>query len=444
MATIDVIELFAGIGAQAQALDELNIDHRIVAISEIDPYAETSYRAIHDPEVNNLGDITKIASLPHCDLLTYSFPCTDISLAGNQAGLTKGSGTRSGLLWEVERLLEDYSRREDLPKYLLLENVKNLVGKQFKADFDDWCLTLELLGYTNYWKVLNAKNYGIPQNRERVIMLSIKSDNGGQQEIYEWPDQIPLKQTLYDLLEEEVDEKYFISKEQLQRILSSNFNQERCRLQQKECVDTLLSRDWKDPKLVQVGKLVGGKWDAMHEQSKRVYDADGIAPTLHTNGGGNLEPKVYIGAFRGRNPDNPSSRTAGIPTQQRLEVNLNGTSNTITTVQKDNVVVSGLYTTASKDFQRPPLQGLSRTLKATTPDAGIMTEDYVRKLTPRECWRLMGFTDESFDKARIALMNKHYHGRDKANTQLYKQAGNSIVVDVLKAVFNNIKGFDRL
>lgn len=184
MATIDVIELFAGIGAQAQALDELNIDHRIVAISEIDPYAETSYRAIHDPNVNNLGDITKIAQLPHCDLLTYSFPCTDISLAGNGAGLTKGSGTRSGLLWEVERLLEDYSTRGDLPKYLLLENVKNLVGKQFKADFDDWCLTLELLGYTNYWKVLNAKHYGIPQNRERVIMLSIKSDNGGGSKKY--------------------------------------------------------------------------------------------------------------------------------------------------------------------------------------------------------------------------------------------------------------------
>lgn len=179
MATLDVIELFAGIGAQAQALDELNIDHRIVAISEIDPYAETSYRAIHDPKVNNLGDITKIESLPHCDLMTYSFPCTDISLAGNQAGLSKGSGTRSGLLWEVERLLEDYNNRQDLPKYLLLENVKNLVGKQFKADFDDWRLALELLGYTNYWKVLNAKNYGIPQNRERVIMLSIKNDNGG-------------------------------------------------------------------------------------------------------------------------------------------------------------------------------------------------------------------------------------------------------------------------
>lgn len=182
----------------------------------------------------------------------------------------------------------------------------------------------------------------------------------------------------------------------------------------------------------------------MHEQSKRVYSADGIAPTLHTNGGGNLEPKVYIGALRGRNPDNPSSRTAGLPTEQRLEINFNGTSNTITTVQKDNMVVSGLYTTASKDFQRPPLKGLSRTLKATTPDAGIMTEEYVRKLTPKECWRLMGFTDEAFDKARTALKNKHYHGRDKANTQLYKQAGNSIVVDVLKAVFSKIQGLDRL
>ena len=362
MATLDVIELFAGIGAQAQALEELNIDHRIVAISEIDPYAETSYRAIHDPKVNNLGDITKIASLPHCDLLTYSFPCTDISLAGKQMGLSKGSGTRSGLLWEVERLLEDYNKRGDLPKYLLLENVKNLVGKQFKADFDDWCLVLELLGYTNYWKVLNAKNYGIPQNRERVIMLSIKNDNGGgQSETYEWPEKIPLKTTLHDMLEDEVDEKFYINEAQLQRILNSTYNQKRCRLQQKDWVDTLLSGDWKGPKLVKVGKLVGGKWDAEYEQNKRVYSEDGIAPTIQTKGGGNI------------------------------------------------------------------------------------TEDLrVRKLTPRECWRLMGFTDAAFDRARTALTDKHYRGRDKANTQLYKQAGNSIVVDVLKVVFNNIKGLDHL
>ena len=121
MATIDVIELFAGIGAQAQALDELNIDHRIVAISEIDPYAETSYRAIHDPEVNNLGDITKIAALPHCDLLTYSFPCTDISPAGNQAGLTKGSGKTSNrkYTWahseEETQTTQTTEQREYLP-----------------------------------------------------------------------------------------------------------------------------------------------------------------------------------------------------------------------------------------------------------------------------------------------------------------------------------------
>lgn len=177
MPTINVIELFAGIGAQAQALEDLHIDHKVVAISEIDPYAVTSYRAIHDPNVNNMGDITKIKSLPHCDLLTYSFPCTDISQAGKCAGMKAGA-TRSGLLWEVERLLVDYESRDDLPKYLLLENVKNLVCKTFKPDFDDWLLALELLGYRNYWKVLNAKHYGIPQNRERVICVSILSKGG--------------------------------------------------------------------------------------------------------------------------------------------------------------------------------------------------------------------------------------------------------------------------
>ena len=407
MATLDVIELFAGIGAQSQALEELNIDHRIVAISEIDPYAETSYRAIHDPKVNNLGDITKIVSLPHCDLLTYSFPCTDISLAGKQAGLSKGSGTRSGLLWEVERLLEDYNKRGDLPKYLLLENVKNLVGKQFKADFDDWCLVLELLGYTNYWKVLNAKNYGIPQNRERVIMLSIKNDNGGgQNETYEWPEKIPLKTTLHDMLEEEVDEKFYINEDQLQRTFNSTYNKKRCRLQKKDWVGTLCAGDWKDPKLVQVGKA---------QKDNMVIERQVIEKRTDT----------------------------GI---REFKDNCCGTIRTTDSGgDKRAVEIAGVYTSASKDFQRPPLHGLSRTIKAVNHDAGIITEDLrVRKLTPRECWRLMGFTDAAFDRARTALIDKHYKGRDKANSQLYKQAGNSIVVDVLKAIFNNIKGLDHL
>lgn len=168
-----LIELFAGIGSQTQALTNIGIAHKVVAISEIDKYAIQSYEAIHGI-ANNLGDIRKIEELPDADLWTYSFPCQDISVAGKGAGIKEG--TRSGLLFEVERLLRVASEKGTLPKYLLLENVKNLVSKKFKADFDKWLDFLAELGYTNYWKVLNAKDYGIPQNRERVFCVSIRAN----------------------------------------------------------------------------------------------------------------------------------------------------------------------------------------------------------------------------------------------------------------------------
>lgn len=134
------------------------------------------------------------------DLFTYSFPCQDLSVAGKQAGL--GKGTRSGLLYECEKIIENKK-----PKYLLLENVKNLVGKKFKPEFDKWLEYLEGLGYTNYWKVLNAKDYGIPQNRERVFVVSILDDTQG----FEFKEKIELNKKIKDILENEVEEKYYLS-----------------------------------------------------------------------------------------------------------------------------------------------------------------------------------------------------------------------------------------
>ena len=200
---LKVIELFAGLGSQTQALKNIGVEHEVVAISEIDKYCLKSYEALHG-KPNNLGDICKIERLPKADLWTYSFPCQDVSVAGKLAGINKG--TRSGLLYEVERLLKIANEEGTLPKYLLLENVKNLVSKRFKPDFDKWLDFLSSIGYTNYWKVLNAKDYGIPQNRERVFCVSIL--NFGS---YEFPEKKELKLKLRDLLENEVDEKYYLS-----------------------------------------------------------------------------------------------------------------------------------------------------------------------------------------------------------------------------------------
>ncbi len=172
---LKVIELFAGIGAQREALKEAGIEHKIIGISEIDKYAVQAYELLHGP-TKNFGDIKQIDSLPLVDMWTYSFPCTDISLAGRMHGFEKGSETHSSLLWEVERLLAVSRQNSTLPKYLIMENVKNLISKRFMDGFNIWLEYLENLGYTNYYKVLNAKDYGIPQNRERVFMISIKDN----------------------------------------------------------------------------------------------------------------------------------------------------------------------------------------------------------------------------------------------------------------------------
>lgn len=590
-----LIELFAGIGSQTQALTNIGIAHKVVAISEIDKYAIQSYEAMHG-KTNNLGDIRKIGELPDADLWTYSFPCQDISVAGKGAGIKEG--TRSGLLFEVERLLRVASEKGTLPKYLLLENVKNLVSKKFKADFDKWLDFLAELGYTNYWKVLNAKDYGIPQNRERVFCVSIR----GEHEPFVFPKPKELTIRLRDMIDEAVDERFYLKESTIRSILRSTFNSRRDSIRPGDgLANTLLARDWRGPQCVQVGEVVGGKWDKMHDISKRVYEPDGIAPTVHCQQGGNTELKIaedfvlgglqkhqtprtdgisptlteamgkgggqtpiiidtaepkerfykqafetlkenecevgdtidafnkkvnksgvcptlttrpegfktailpVVGAMRGRNPEDPSDRTAGVPTEQRLEINEKGLCNALTTVQKDNLVieeekqdyVSRRYNefieekgyvpemfvaynkTEIKDVaptltgQCSSPSGSSAVLKLETPvkvnvatkqgyeeanpgdyvnitypgsktkrgrvgngvahtltcgdGNAVITENVrIRKLTPRECLRLMGWKDEQIDKIVAAKIS---------GTQQYRQAGNGIVVQVLESIF---------
>ena len=394
---IRVFEAFAGYGSQSIALRNLGIEHEVVAISEIDKYAIKAYEAIHGPTLN-LGDISKIDvnDIPQHDLFTYSFPCQDLSVAGKQAGL--GKGTRSGLLYECEKIIE-YCR----PKYLLLENVKNLVGKKFKADFDKWLEYLEGLGYANYWKVLNAKDYGVPQNRERVFVVSIL----GEHEAYEFPKAIPLDKCIADILEEQVDEKYYLSEEIQKRFKITNQNKniigttkpdfrtigQRDLVYDKNGImGALVATDYKQPKQI---------CEQRSDEGLRFFK-DNVCGTIRTINSGGDKRVIEIDlpcicASRGRNLENPSSRETGLPTEQRLEFNTKGTSNTITTVQKDNYVVEPTYR--------------------------------IRKLTPRECFRLMGMRDDDISKIQQAGIS---------NTQQYKMAGNSIVINVLEGIFKKL------
>lgn len=216
---LTVNELFAGIGAFRKALIRLGIPHEIVGISEIDKYAIKSYNAIYG-ETRNYGDISKVERLDYADLWTYGFPCQDISLAGQLKGIVKGE-TRSGLLYEVQRLLAQAQSDDALPKYLIMENVKNLVGKKFRPDFEGWLGWLDELGYNNYWKVLNAVDYGIPQNRERVFCISIRKDIDTG---YTFPSPVESDTVLMDKLEpvEDIDEKYFLSSECVKRRFTKN------------------------------------------------------------------------------------------------------------------------------------------------------------------------------------------------------------------------------
>ena len=193
---IKVIELFAGVGCQREALNRLDIEYEIVGISEIDKFAINVYEQLHG-KTRNFGDISKIDKLPESDLWTYSFPCQDLSVIGLQKGIRKG--TRSGLLLEVERLLEVSPK----PKYLLMENVKNLLSKKNKPEFEKWCKKLEELGYTNYYKIINSKDYGVPQNRERVFMVSIL----GEHDIYNFPRTKRLKIKFKDVVRDRIPVK---------------------------------------------------------------------------------------------------------------------------------------------------------------------------------------------------------------------------------------------
>lgn len=362
---IRLIELFAGYGSQAMALKRIGAKFEHYRVVEFDKYAIASYNAVHGKDFPTM-DITKVHAedLNICDtktftyLLTYSFPCTDLSVAGKQAGMSKGSGTRSGLLWEVERILTEIrDSNGELPQILFMENVPQVHGKKNINDFEKWLGFLESLGYTNYWQDLNSKNYGVAQNRNRCFMFSFLGNYS-----YDFPKPIQLTKRIRDYQEEVVDEKFYVSDKALK-----GFAEHAKKQKEKgnsfyavikdvdDISSTIKSRYYKDGSdcLLKVAGKINSSQDG-----KVVY-TDGIALTL-TSGHCNV-PKIA----------------------------------------------------------EPTMRKSCESLKL---------QHDIRKLTPRECGRLMGVSDDDIDK--MAAVN--------SNTQLYKQFGNSIVVDVMCAMFKNL------
>lgn len=356
---IRILELFGGIGACTKAMERLGLPHEIADYVEIDKYAVKSFNAMHGTNYEPQDICEWNKDIP-VDFIMHGSPCQDFSIAGKQAGGDEGSGTRSSLLYETLRIVE-----KTRPKVVLWENVKNLLSAKHKPNWEKYCKRMTELGYRNYAKVLNAKDYGIPQNRERVYTMSIRNDIPGD---FKFPDPEPLTKRLKDVLEDNVDEKYYI-KDATSLTIGTNFD-----------------------------IINGGAIGKMHDISRGAYHEGAIAPAMHTCGGGNQEPKVKIKTANKRGYD----------------------------LAQDGDGIDLAYPQSNTRRGRVG-HGVAKTL-STSDSQGTLDGFRIRKLTPKECWRLMGFDDADFDKAE----------KVNSNTQLYKQAGNSIVVNVLEKILANL------
>lgn len=404
-----ILELFAGIGACSKALEKIGIDVEIVDAVEIDKYAMASFNAIHgtDFEVQDIKEWNK--DIGDIDLITHGSPCQDFSIAGKQEGGDLGSGTRSSLMYETIRIVGKIR-----PKYVLWENVKNILSKKHKHNFDAYIETMNILGYNSYYKVLNAKDYGVPQNRERVYTISIRKDIDMG---YEFPEPMELKLRLKDILEDVVDEKYYLNNSKLKAI---------------------------------------AKWNAHQKPLERVLGQESVSPTLTARGAGeehsgmilysedlkntaNLQEEILC-TYLLDNKDEP-----GVTVVERRGRVGHQVSQTIMANDSMGVVINPLKDRSCYGWHFEQnvydVRGITRSLKAGGGSGNIpkvienrlcevpTTTFRIRKLTPKECWRLMGFDDEDFEKAqRVGI----------SNTQLYKQAGNSIVVNVLENIFKKL------
>lgn len=248
---IKYLSLFSGIGAFEKALKNLGVPYELIAYCEVDKFASKAYSLLHNiPESLNLGDITKIdeSKLPeNIDLITYGFPCQDISIAGNRKGFLdeKGTKTRSGLFFDALRIIEHCK-----PRIAIAENVKNLTSKNMETNFTAVLQSLDNAGYNSYWKILNASDYGMPQNRERIFIVSIRKDVDEQ--TFQFPDAISLEKCMGDFLDTEVPEEFYLSPQKTQKVIEHNVKHSGQMVNRGGICTTLLSRDKCDPKVVSV------------------------------------------------------------------------------------------------------------------------------------------------------------------------------------------------
>ena len=330
---IKVLSLFSGIGAFEKALENLNVNYELVNYCEIDKFSSYAYQVIHNTsEDYNLGDITKIDidKINEFDLLTHGSPCQSFSLAGKGEGGDEGSGTKSSLMWHSVNII-----KHKMPKYVIWENVAAVINKKHKHNFDRYINTLEELGYKNYSKAVNSKDYGSAQSRERVIVVSIREDILKKPFTFEIRDHKQL--TMRDILENTVNQKYYLENKYIHDLVREFEN--RLNSEKKTTRNRIL-------------KLGDLKNPSTFKMNNRVFSKDSVSPTLLTS------------------------------------------SSEITKI----------------------------------------VECKIRKITPYESWKLMGFGNDYYT-VKEALEKKFYKGKDKSDSQMYKMAGNSIVVDVLEDIF---------
>lgn len=440
---IRLLSLFSGIGAFEKALDRIGAKYELVNYCEIDKYASVAYAAVHGvSEELNLRDVQTI----DCDklkdrgvnLVTWGFPCQDISVAGLMRGFEhNGQKTRSGLFYDALKVI-----RELQPEVAIAENVKALTGKKFETEFAAVRGGLSDAGYNNYYAVLNASDYGIPQHRERVFIVSIRKDI--DRDKFAFPQKEPLRLRVKDLLEYDVDEKYYIdtdrARELIRKLAEEGKLPERNKAgtlgthetdrvwNENEITPSLKATDYKNPvkiALKQVGEIGSC-------QSGRIYDSDGCCPTLNTAQGGQRQPKI-LDVMNGEKDG--TSRTIKAQYYKTGPSSLEktkdrGSSGVIERFDTDCKAVGDLKAGGERGIVYDAEKSMC-TMSATQykDPHKVLNEYRIRKLTPKECWRLMGFDDDDFEKAKAAGIS---------NTQLYKQAGNSIVVQVLERIFEKL------